>query len=64
MFENGGYVPENGICVCDKCHILCEKFHQTGVSHPGLSPSDLYAMIGSSEERARKCDKRVAYLNM
>ena len=25
LFEDGGYHPDNGACVCDPCHILAEK---------------------------------------
>lgn len=53
---NGGYVAENGISVCDRCHALAEVFHQTGTPHPGYAPADLYARIGSSEEAARRAD--------
>jgi len=57
--ENGGYVKENGISLCDDCHVLAELFHQTGVSHPGYSPSDLYRIIGSSHESAVKASKKL-----
>lgn len=49
---NGGYVLENGIALCAKCHELAEVFHSTGVPHPGMAPADLYAMVGSTHERA------------
>jgi hypothetical protein len=50
---HGGYVPENGITLCDDgCHRLAEEFHQTGTPHPGFAPADLYARIGSSHEAA------------
>ncbi|HYH67766.1 MAG TPA: hypothetical protein VD866_23920 [Urbifossiella sp.] len=50
---NGGYVPENGITLCDDgCHRLAEVFHQTGTPHPGFAPADLYARIGSSHDVA------------
>ncbi|WP_020475470.1 HNH endonuclease [Zavarzinella formosa] len=54
---NGGYVAENGISLCDDgCHLLAEVFHQTGISHPGFSPDELYSKIGSSVEEARRAD--------
>lgn len=56
MFSHGGYNNANGISICDECHVLAEKFHQTGVSHPGFSPEDLYEKIGSSFERANELD--------
>lgn len=49
---NGGYVQENGISLCSKCHELAEEYHSIGISHPGFSPDDLYNKIGSSYERA------------
>ncbi|HEX4608697.1 MAG TPA: hypothetical protein VH092_10880 [Urbifossiella sp.] len=57
QMPGGGYVPENGIALCDEgCHRLAEVFHQTGTPHPGFAPADLYARIGSSHEAAlRAC---------
>ena len=49
---NGGYVKENGITVCNECHIKCEEFWRTGVAIEGFSPEDLYNKIGSSKEIA------------
>lgn len=48
----GGYVPENGISLCEKCHINAEVFHKTGTALPGWAPNDLYKIIGSSYETA------------
>lgn len=48
----GGYVLENGISLCDECHMKAEMFHATGQSFPGYSPEDLYRAIGSSKELA------------
>ena len=48
----GGYVQENGISLCFKCHEYAEIFHITGISHPGYSPEELYAKIGSCYELA------------
>lgn len=55
-FKNGGYNKYNGISVCDECHLLAEIYHQTGVSHPGYSPEDLYAIVKSSFEKAKTFD--------
>jgi hypothetical protein len=55
----GGYVRENGIAVCDPCHIKAEEFHSTGKSHPGYDPTDLYVKIGSSFPEAYKASKRL-----
>ena len=49
---NGGYVKENGISVCDDCHLKAEEFHSTGTAVEGFSPDDLYKKIGSSHEQA------------
>ena len=51
---NGGYVLENGISLCNRCHIQAEQFHITGGkswTHE-MHPSDLYKLIGSSKEKA------------
>lgn len=58
-FPNGGYVVENGVTVCEgACHLACEEFHISGGarSTPGLSPSELYAKIGSSLALATQAD--------
>lgn len=59
-FPNGGYVKENGITVCGPCHLECEQFHISGGDNwvEGKHPNDLYQMIGSSSEKARKADAR------
>lgn len=53
---NGGYVPENGIALCPRCHIKAEKYHATGGQEhvEGFHPDDLYALIKSSKELATK----------
>lgn len=56
---NGGYVPENGVTLCDDCHPLAEVFHQTGVPYPGFAPADLYARIGSSREAAHRASLKL-----
>jgi len=54
LLPDGGYVKENGIALCPNCHLLAERFHATGVAEPGYSIDDLYALINSSEEKARE----------
>ena len=60
---NGGYVPENGITVCDvasfadssqSCHMRVEQWHVSGGTsvEEGLDPASLYRIIGSSHEEA------------
>lgn len=56
---NGGYVKENGISLCADCHLKAEEFHQNGVPHPGYSPEELYAKIGSSHEKAKRASERL-----
>lgn len=49
---NGGYVAENGISLCPKCHDLAEDFHRGNKCQKGYSPNELYKLIGSSREKA------------
>ena len=54
---NGGYVPENGISLCDwfeGCHIKAELYHITEGKEwtQGMHPDDLYKLIGSSKDIA------------
>ena len=51
---NGGYVKENGISVCDDCHLKAEAFWSTGEAIEGFSPDDLYKIINSSFDEAVK----------
>lgn len=57
---NGGYVKENGISLCEKCHLLAEEFHSTGVAASGYSPENLYKKIGSSHDRALQASERLS----
>ncbi len=50
---NGGYVVENGICLCSACHWKAETFHRGEPTPDGFNPSELYALIGSDVARAR-----------
>lgn len=57
LMPNGGYVPENGVTVCDggkdSCHMKCEQYHiNQGIGWEGLYPADLYEKIHSSHARA------------
>jgi 5-methylcytosine-specific restriction endonuclease McrA len=53
---NGGYAPENGIALCSKCHENAEVWHKSGkkMHVKGFHPNELYALIGSSYEKAVK----------
>lgn len=59
LMPNGGYVPENGISLCPRCHEKAEVFHETGTAVPGMHPNDLYVMIGSSYDLALKASERL-----
>lgn len=59
LMPNGGYVLENGISLCHKCHEKAEEFHSTGVACPGFAPGDLYTRIGSSFEMATAASERL-----
>ena len=58
---NGGYVKENGITVCEKCHMECEMFHISGGVKwvDGKHPDDLYRIIRSSKELAVKMSENI-----
>jgi hypothetical protein len=49
---NGGYVKENGISLCEVCHLKAEQFYSIGVAALGFSPDELFKMIGSNHEPA------------
>lgn len=51
---NGGYVVQNGISMCDTCHLLAELWHASEHQEfvAGYHPDELYSLIGSSWEAA------------
>jgi len=54
---NGGYVKENGISLCnvgENCHLKAERYHISKGKewNVNMHPNDLYALIGSSKEKA------------
>ncbi|VTR97362.1 HNH endonuclease [Tuwongella immobilis] len=55
-FAHGGYVLENGIAVCDDCHLKAEAYHMNREPEPGFWPHELYAKIGSSHADALAAD--------
>lgn len=59
LMPNGGYVKENGIALCPRCHENAEIFHSTGTALPGWSPDDLYRKIKSSHELATRASHRL-----
>lgn len=61
---NGGYVADNGIAVCDLCHIKAEMFwdrHKTGmVETPiGFLPYDLFKLVGSNVSKAMIASRKL-----
>ncbi len=56
---NGGYVKENGISVCDECHIKAEAYWSKQPVQNGFMPDELFKKIGSSEELARSVSELV-----
>jgi 5-methylcytosine-specific restriction endonuclease McrA len=63
LFPNGGYVAENGISLCSKCHERAEAWI-TCSGDDAFSPAKLYEMIGSSltdalaaDAKMEKCDE-------
>lgn len=57
---NGGYVPENGVSLCDGCHVKAEEWFTNSMTcWAGFHPAELYELIGSSEEEAREASKKI-----
>lgn len=46
---NGGYVKENGISLCDSCHIKAENYI---LNSEEFYPENLYRKINSNKEKA------------
>lgn len=60
LIPNGDdYVKENGVSLYPGCHLKAEHFRSIGMAHPGFSPENLYAMIGSSSELTVKASERL-----
>lgn len=53
LMPNGGYVPENGISLCERCHLKAEA------RATGFEPEKLYEMINSSHELAVEKSKEL-----
>jgi len=64
IMPNGGYVKENGISLCEKCHKKAEEFHSTGTAGHGFNPEDLYKKINSSEEKAIEASRKLIKDNL
>ncbi len=59
-FDNGGYVAENGVSVCDTCHLKAEAYWQGEETDSGFLPEDLYKIIGSDLDKAIEADAKLA----
>lgn len=59
IMPGGGYVKENGVSLCETCHIKAEKFHSTGRCNEGWHPNDLYNLISSTYEQAYKLSEKL-----
>lgn len=57
---NGGYVPENGVSLCEECHWKAEAFHRGEPTPDGYSPDELYQRISSDREAAWAASERLA----
>lgn len=62
LMPNGGYIQENGISLCEKCHEKAEEWHRSGHTRwaDGFHPNELYNMINSSLDRATRVDQGLA----
>jgi len=57
---NGGYCAENGITLCEKCHLKAENYYDSNKANTEVFyPNELYTMIGSSYEKAKKASERI-----
>jgi len=57
---SGGYIPQNGISLCEHCHVKAEVFHSSKGKDfvKGFHPDDLYKLIGSSRHEAVRLSKK------
>lgn len=61
VMPSGGYVPHNGISLCESCHLKAEAYHASNKQSwvAGFHPDDPYNKIGSSCEEAEKMSKKL-----
>jgi len=55
----GGYIKENGISLCERCHIKAEKSLVGNDQTGDFSVNNLYKIIGSSKEQAIKASLEI-----
>jgi len=59
LMPGGGYVAENGVCLCKAdCHEKAEQ-NLRGGDWPGFASDDLYKIIGSNRKKAEAASKRL-----
>lgn len=58
---DGGYVIENGISLCESCHIKAEEYLTNGCGELKYSPDELYKLINSNKHLAYKKSKGEFY---
>lgn len=57
---NGGYAAENGVSLCERCHILAEDYYVNGKTLDGYNPKDLYTLVGSSYKKALRASEKLS----
>ena len=55
----GGYVADNGISLCQRCHLKAEAILHNEYSDPDFSPFNLLEKIGSTYDKARAASKKL-----
>lgn len=60
QMPNGGYVLENGISLCAKCHVKAEEEYFAVIElHPNYASEKLYELIASSHSEAIKASEKL-----
>lgn len=60
IMPNGGYVKENGISLCEECHIKAETMYSDpDGEHFDYAKEKLFEIIGSNEELAYEKSKEL-----
>ena len=56
VMPNGGYVAENGICLCGECHLAAERAEKSDKTY---GPEALYMLVGSDLNKAYEASKKL-----
>lgn len=59
QMPKGGYVKENGISLCEDCHIKAEEWLKDHERFHDFRSDALYVLIGSSLETATKASEKL-----